>query len=80
MKRATARHDVLLTTYQRWLSDLTSIAIKKWHVPPERDPATVLHSQHCVFPGGWSRHCGGAAKPVPDDLWQNAARPTEHSA
>lgn len=49
MKETTARHDVLLNSYQRWLSDLTSIAIKMACATRTFSSATVLHSQHYIF-------------------------------
>ncbi|MGL3429340.1 hypothetical protein [Salmonella enterica] len=74
MKETTARHDVLLNSYQRWLSDLTSIAIKNGMCHPN------VQSSHGLTLSALYLPSIGAAVPVPNDLWQNAPRPTEHSA
>lgn len=50
MKETTARHDVLLNTYQRWLSDLTCIAIKNGMCHPNVQSSHGLTLSALYFP------------------------------
>ncbi|APW17092.1 hypothetical protein P7T24_000655 [Salmonella enterica subsp. enterica serovar Muenster] len=65
MKETTARHDVLLNSYQRWLSDLTSIAIKNGMCHPHIQFSHGLTLSTLYFPG-----TGAVTAVVPQSLYR----------
>lgn len=65
MKETIARHDVLLSTYQRWLSDLTSIAIKNGMCHPHIQFSHSLTLSTLYFPG-----TGAVTAVVPQSLYR----------
>ncbi|EDE9645090.1 hypothetical protein GPB15_004376 [Salmonella enterica] len=65
MKETTARHDVLLNTYQRWLSDLTSIAIKNGMCHPSVQSSHGLTLSTLYFP-----ESGAVTAVVPQSLYR----------
>ncbi|EBG5865752.1 hypothetical protein FI246_07835 [Salmonella enterica subsp. enterica] len=65
MKETTARHDVLLNTYQRWLSDLTSIAIKNGMCHPNVQSSHGLTISTLYFPA-----TGAVTAVVPQSLYR----------
>ncbi|EAX8475241.1 hypothetical protein AH421_22050 [Salmonella enterica] len=65
MKETIARHDVLLNTYQRWLSDLTSIAIKNGMCHPHIQFSHGLTLSTLYFPG-----TGAVTAVVPQSLYR----------
>ncbi|ECD4596958.1 TPA: hypothetical protein H2S57_002468 [Salmonella enterica] len=65
MKETTARHDVLLNSYQRWLSDLTSIAIKNGMCHPNIQSSHGLTLSALYFP-----EAGAVTAVVPQSLYR----------
>ncbi|MBJ5056308.1 hypothetical protein JGF64_25340, partial [Salmonella enterica subsp. enterica serovar Typhimurium] len=65
MKETTARHDVLLNSYQRWLSDLTSIAIKNGMCHPNVQSSHGLTLSALYLPS-----IGAATAVVPQCLYR----------